>query len=72
MHTAPKPAHHLPAILRLPEVRQITGLSTSDIYRRIAAGTFPRQVKLGARSAGWIEGEVRGWVSARIAERDGG
>jgi len=37
-------------IMRLPEVKTITGLSRSTIYFRIAAGTFPKQVSLGGRA----------------------
>ncbi|KAF1003817.1 MAG: hypothetical protein GAK36_00178 [Pseudomonas sp.] len=39
-------------------VEEITGLSCSEIYRRIAAGTFPAQVTLGPKSVVWIEVEV--------------
>ena len=43
--------------LRLPEVRDRTGLSRSTIYVRLAAATFPQPVSLGARAVGWIEAE---------------
>ncbi|RKR44562.1 AlpA family phage regulatory protein [Paraburkholderia sp. BL17N1] len=46
------------AILRLPKVLEETGSSTSEVYRRIAAGTFPRQVRLGAKSVGWRRGDI--------------
>lgn len=62
--------HHLPALIRIPDVRRITGLSNSELYRRIADGTFPAQVRLGLRSVAFVESEVRGWIAARIAERD--
>jgi len=62
--------HHLPALIRLPDVKRLTGLSTTEIYRRIAEGRFPKQVPLGAKATAWVESEVRGWVVARIAERD--
>ena len=55
-------------ILRNPEVRDRTGLSRSTVYRLIEEGSFPRQVKLGARSAGWIESEVDAWLERRIQE----
>jgi Prophage CP4-57 regulatory protein (AlpA) len=32
--------------LRLPDVRRLTSLSKTSIYRRIAAGSFPRPMKL--------------------------
>lgn len=48
-------------ILRLPAVKASTGLSRSTIYLRIAQGTFPKPVSLGARAVGWIEAEVQQW-----------
>lgn len=53
-------------ILRLPLVIARTGLPKSTIYERIGAGTFPRQVSLGAHSVGWIEDEVDSWIAGRI------
>ncbi|WP_160285940.1 helix-turn-helix transcriptional regulator [Pseudomonas knackmussii] len=52
-------------------VEEITGLSCSEIYRRIAAGTFPAQVTLGPKSVVWIESEVNSWCDARIAASRG-
>ncbi|MDP2243504.1 AlpA family transcriptional regulator [Pseudomonas sp.] len=47
--------------IKLAEVKVLTTLSTSEIYRRIAAGTFPRQVALGPKSVVWIESEILAW-----------
>ncbi|SFC49986.1 transcriptional regulator, AlpA family [Pseudomonas citronellolis] len=55
--------------IRIKEVLSITSLSKSDLYRRIADGTFPTQVKLGPMTTAWQESEVRAWMDARIAER---
>ena len=55
---------------RLPSVKARTGLSRSEIYRRIVAGDFPRPVKLGERASAWSAAEVDAWISSRIAERD--
>jgi len=54
-------------MLRLPEVVNRTALSRSQIYRLIELGTFPRQIQLGERAAGWVEEEVDGWLRERIA-----
>lgn len=62
--------HHLPALLRMPDVRRLTGLSESAIYRHVQRGQFPHPLKLSERSTAWVESEVRGWIAARIAERD--
>jgi len=53
-------------MIRLPEVVRRTALSRSQIYRLIELGTFPRQIPLGERAAGWIEEEVNGWLRERI------
>ena len=63
--------HGYACLLRLPEVVQHVALSRSEIYRRIAAGTFPPPVKLGERRSAWLEQEVNAWCDSRIAERDG-
>ena len=55
-------------ILRLPAVKQRTGLSRSTIYLRVAQGTFPAPVSLGARAVGWVESEVDEWLARRIEE----
>ena len=55
---------------RLPSVKARTGLSRSTIYRRIALGNFPRQVKLGERASGWNTAEIDAWITDRIAARD--
>jgi prophage regulatory protein len=53
-------------ILRLREVKEITGLSRSTIYLEIAKGKFPKQIKLtGARSVGWHESAIIQWVESR-------
>lgn len=55
-----------PRILRLPLVRERTGLSRSSIYLRISEGRFPRPISLGERAVGWLESEVTEWLKERI------
>jgi prophage regulatory protein len=59
-------------ILRLPAVLDRTGLSRSSVYRRIQEGTFPKQIALGARSAGWRESSVSAWMENPAAYRSDG
>ena len=49
-------------ILRLNTVLERTGLSRSTLYRKIDQGTFPRQVKISERCAGWRESAVNAWL----------
>lgn len=58
--------------IKLPQVKDYTSLSTSEIYRRIAAGTFPTQITLGPKSVAWIEAEVLAWLDALAAQREAG
>nr|WP_313404828.1 AlpA family transcriptional regulator [Pseudomonas sp.] len=53
--------------IKLAEIRDLTSLSTTEIYRRIAAGTFPKQIPLGPKSVAWIESEIIAWCEERIA-----
>ena len=58
-------------VLRLPTVRQRTGLGRSTIYSRIALGKFPRPIRLSARCVGWLENDIEAWLDERITEARG-
>lgn len=49
-------------IIRLRSVLDRTGLSRSTLYRKIQEGTFPRQIRIGIRCAGWRESAVNEWL----------
>ncbi|HDR9508372.1 AlpA family transcriptional regulator [Burkholderia cepacia] len=51
-------------LLRFAEVSARVGLSKSEIYRRINAGTFPAGVKLGVRVVAWRQSAVDDWIRA--------
>jgi prophage regulatory protein len=57
-------------IMRLPQVQEATGESRSTIYKRIADGKFPKPVKLGPKSIGFVEEEVAEYNERRIRARD--
>jgi prophage regulatory protein len=57
-------------VLRLAEVQAKTGLKHSALYQRIAAGTFPKPIPLGAKARGFVESEVDDWIQTQIAKRD--
>ena len=46
-------------LLRLPQVKSITGLSKSTIYARMSEGNFPKQISIGPRLVVWL---VPGWL----------
>lgn len=50
-------------ILRLKTVLARTGLSRSTLYRKIAEGTFPKQMSISVHGAGWHESAVDRWIA---------
>lgn len=50
-------------IIRLKAVLDRTGLSRTTLYRKIAQGTFPRQIKITTHSAGWRESAIERWIA---------
>ena len=72
MTRAVEPGRDTPArILRFHQVQARTGLSRSTIYRRLAGGSFPKPLSLGARAVGWIEVVVDEWIRQRIVASRG-
>lgn len=53
-------------ILRLPIVKELTGLSRSTIYLRISKNEFPAPISLGGRAVGWLEGDVNAWLAEKV------
>ena len=53
--------------LKLAQVKALTGLSRSAIYQRVGHD-FPSQIRLGARSVGWLEAEIDEWIASRIKQ----
>jgi prophage regulatory protein len=53
-------------IIRLKTVLARTGLSRSTIYRKIAEGTFPAQLKISVNGAGWRESEINRWIDEPV------
>lgn len=49
-------------ILRIKTVLERTGLSRSTMYRKMQNGTFPKNVQISTRCAGWRESAVVEWL----------
>ncbi|RWR26659.1 AlpA family phage regulatory protein [Sinirhodobacter populi] len=56
-------------IVRLKTVLVRTGLSRSTIYRKIAEGTFPAQIRISVNGAGWRESDINRWIANPVAWR---
>lgn len=52
--------------LRLDNVLDRTGLSRATLYRKIRAGTFPKQVQISERCCAWRESEVAEWQKSPV------
>ena len=57
-------------IIRLKTVLERTSLSRSTIYRKIAEGTFPSQVKISVHGAGWYESAINRWIADPVHYRE--
>lgn len=55
-------------ILRLPEVKILTGLSRSSIYLRMSNKEFLESISLGGRAVGWLEQDVIEWIAERVQQ----
>jgi prophage regulatory protein len=49
-------------LIRLPEVKHLTGLPRSTIYRLMHLGSFPHPVKLAERAIAWKSGDIEIWM----------
>ncbi|PMM58957.1 helix-turn-helix transcriptional regulator [Vibrio lentus] len=56
--------------MRLPEVKEKTGLSKSAIYSKIKEGEFPVSVPIGSRTVAWLESDINEWLEWRVQVRD--
>ena len=56
-------------IIRSRTVLARTGLSRSTMYRKIAKGTFPAQIKISINGAGWRESDINRWVEDPVSWR---
>lgn len=53
-------------VLRMKQLVERTKLSRATLYVLMATDpTFPRKIKLTARSVGWLESEVDAWIISR-------
>jgi prophage regulatory protein len=57
-------------VLRRRATEVKCGLSKTVLYDKLKKASFPKPVKLGPKSVGWLESELDQWIEARIRERD--
>ncbi|CAM4263322.1 MULTISPECIES: helix-turn-helix transcriptional regulator [Alteromonas] len=52
-------------ILRTAKLQTYVGLSRTTIWRLEKNGQFPKRVRLGQNSVGWLKGDVDTWLESR-------
>lgn len=57
------------SLIRIATVLERTGLSQSTLYRKEAAGTFPKRVKLGHRCVAWYLSDIEDFVASPATYR---
>ena len=53
-------------LVRLRSVIERTGLSRSTIYNLMAAGQFPKPVKISERCIAWPEEALQHWINGKL------
>jgi len=57
-------------IIRLKTVLDRTGLSRTTLYRKMGAGTFPKNVQISIHGTGWRESAVNRWLADPMGYRE--
>ncbi|WP_423332075.1 helix-turn-helix transcriptional regulator [Rhizobium wenxiniae] len=57
------------ALMRIDSVCAVTGLSRSEIYRRVQAGTFPKQTRISHRYSAWKSHEIADWIRQAMGDK---
>lgn len=53
------------SVIRLHNVKALTGLAKSSIYAQMRINKFPRSIKLGERAVGWRTKDIIEWLAGR-------
>lgn len=55
-------------LIQLPEVRHLTGIGKTSIYKLIGSGQFPRPAKIGSGSSRWSENAILEWIGDQLEQ----
>lgn len=57
---------HENRIIRIEELQQmIGGIHRTTLRKWEESGKFPKRIKLGARSMGWVLKDIQEWIESR-------
>lgn len=59
-----------PKVLRRDAVLAQLGIGRSTLYKWVADQTFPRPIKLGGKTVGWLTSDVDAWLNKCVQARD--
>lgn len=51
-------------LLRIHDLRHITGLARSTVYAKMQLGDFPQPVRLHGKCIAWKASEIDAWIAA--------
>jgi prophage regulatory protein len=57
-------------LLRVNQVAELTGLSSSSIYKQMREGNFPKSILITKRATAWPEEAIIDWISKKIGTRE--
>jgi prophage regulatory protein len=70
MKYEPEHSDAAPRLIYYPEVRRLTGLSRSTVWKLEKAGQFPKRRLITSHRVAWLEGDIHAWIMGR-AEVEG-
>lgn len=59
------PAIRIDQLFRWETVQTLTGMKKSAAYAEMAAGRFPRPVRIGQKAVAWRASEIAAWIDSR-------
>jgi len=60
------PIDYASGVIRTPELLYQLGVSRSTVWRwEKSCPDFPKRIRLGERSVGWLRSEVNAWLASR-------
>lgn len=55
-------------LLRLHDVEKLVGCGKSTVYGLMAAGKFPKNIKITRRLSCWKESDIQSWINEQAAK----
>lgn len=50
-------------LLKIGEVARLTSMHRATIYRLVASGDFPAQIRLSRRRVAWRAADIEAWIA---------